>query len=88
MARIEVQQAPQKKLSKREMYAMVCYYYPQYNLQEASKLTARDIVLLLKTATRVDGMKYHTLTQIVAAPYSHRGKNVASLLSRFKKMSS
>ena len=32
--------------SKRELWATVCYHYPQYTLQEASKLSVRDIKML------------------------------------------
>ena len=39
-----------KKPSNRETWARVCYYYPQYTLESASKLPIRDLRLLLKIA--------------------------------------
>ena len=40
--------------SKRELWATVCYYYPQYDLQSASQLPVRDIKLLLKVAEKLN----------------------------------
>lgn len=88
MAEIRVQKVTPdyKKLDKRELYATVCYYYPQYTLQEVQALPGRDVQLLLNIASRVEAQQMYSLTQIAAAPHSHKGKGVTSLLEHFKKV--
>ncbi len=88
MARVKVQQAASDKsgVSKRELYATVCYYYPQYKLSEVQSLPARDIQLLLKTAKRLEASQNYNLTQIVASPHSKKGAGVKKLLEHFQKM--
>ena len=72
-------------LSKREVYATVCFYYPQYKLSEVQSLPARDIQLLLKTARKLEASQNYNLTQIVAAPHSKKGAGVKKLLEHFQK---
>jgi vancomycin permeability regulator SanA len=88
MARVKIQQATasQKGLSKREIYAMVCFYYPQYKLSEVQNLPARDIQLLLKTAKKLEASQNYNLTQIAAAPHSKKGAGVKKLLEHFQKV--
>ena len=74
-----------KKLTNREMWAMVCYYYPQYTLKEASQLSIRDIKLLLRIADKMDSQKMFNLTQIAAAPHTKKGSGVKTLSEHFKK---
>ena len=71
------------KLKNRELWATICYYYPQYTLQEASKLTVRDIKLLLKTAEKIEANKMYNLTQIAAAPHTKKGLGVKELTEYF-----
>lgn len=73
--------------NKREIYAEVAYYYPQYTLEEVSKLPARDITLLLRIAHRQEAMKMFNLTQIVASPHTKKGQGVKKLSDYFKKES-
>lgn len=75
-----------KKLTKREQWAKICYYYPQYTLQEASKLSLRDIKLLLKTADREIAEKYFNLVQIASAPHTEKGKGVGDLTEHYQKI--
>lgn len=88
MAEIRVAKVTEdvKKSSKRELYAMVAYYYPQYTLKQASKLTARDTFLLLKVANKVEAMRNLNMTQIVAAPHSKKGNLVNQLIQHFNKI--
>lgn len=72
--------------SKRELYAEVCYFYPQYTLEQVSKLPARDINLLLKVAKKQEAVKMFNLTQIVAAPHTKKGKGVDTLTKHFKEI--
>lgn len=81
-----IRQQSTKKLSKREQWALICYYYPQYNLQTASKLPLRDIKLLLKTVEREQAEKYFNLIQIAAAPHTEKGKGVKDLTDHYQKI--
>lgn len=85
MAVIEVEKVPKKELSKRSLYARVCYFYPQYDLQRASKLPQRDILLLLKTAEHIEAVRMLNLTQISAAPHTKKGAGVKKLTDHFKR---
>lgn len=87
MARVEVEKVPQKKgMTRREYYATVCYYYPQYKLKEAAQMPARDLKLLLNTAYKIEAIKMINLTQIAAAPQSEKGRGVKKLIEHFKKV--
>lgn len=70
----------------REIWATVAYYYPQYTLKEASKLPARDIKLLIKTAKKLEAQKMFNLTQIAAAPHTKKGEGVKKLSEHFKRL--
>lgn len=74
-----------KKLTKREMWATVAYHYPQYTLKDASKLSARDIKLLLRVANKIKAQDKYDLTQIAAAPHTKKGSGVKKLTEFFKK---
>lgn len=73
--------------NNRRLWATVCYYYPQYTLEEARKLTIRDIRLLLGTAKRMEAQKMLMLTQIAAAPHTKNGKGVKQLTKHFQNES-
>lgn len=79
-------QSVDKKLTKRELYATVCYFYPQYTLQQAAQLPARDLVLLLKVAQKQQASYLYNLTLISQAPHSKKQANVRKLLDHFKKV--
>lgn len=86
MADIQVARVEPKKLSKRELYAQVCYHYPQYTLKEVEKMPYRDVALLLKVANKVEAMRLVNLTQIAAAPHTKNGTGVKKLTEHFKKV--
>lgn len=88
MAVVEVQKIKQKtnSTSKRELYAMISFYYPQYTLKEAAKLTSRDSGLLIKTAQRIEAQKMYNLTQIVASPHTKNASGVSKILDHFKRL--
>lgn len=73
------------KISNRELWATVCYYYPQYTLEEAKRLSVRDIKLLLKIAEKKEAEKYLQLVQIVASPHTKKGQGVKQLTNYYKK---
>lgn len=70
---------------KREIYAEVAYYYPQYTLEEVASLPARDVTLLLNTARRLKATEMFNLVQIVASPHTKKGQGVKKLSDYFKK---
>ena len=91
MARIEIQKPEHTSTSsdgKRELYATVCYFYPQYTLKEVQNLPARDIHLLINIAQKYKSMDMYNLTNIAAAPHSKNGKSVKKLADHFKKIAS
>ena len=86
--RVKAQPIPQqtKDISKRELWATVCYHYPQYTLEQASKLSIRDIRLLLRVANKIDASNKHDLVQIVAAPHTKKGSGVKKLTEHYRKL--
>lgn len=86
MAEIEVQKVPDKKASKRELYARVCYFYPQYKLDDVQNMPNRDVTLLLKVANQIEALRMLNLTQISAAPHTKKGAGVKRLTTHFKKV--
>ena len=86
MAKIEVAKIPQKDVKKRNLYARVCYFYPQYRLEDVAKMPNRDVVLLLKTAEQVEALRMLNLTQIAAAPHTKKGSGVQKLSNHFKRI--
>ena len=87
MARVVAKKIPvaSGRLQKRELYAQVCYYYPQYTLKGVARLPYRDVLLLLKTAHRIEATRNYNLTAIAAAPHSKKQINVKKLLEHFEK---
>lgn len=75
-----------KRLSPRELWAMVCFFYPQYTLESASILPMRDINLLLKVANKENAKKYVQLTKIATAPHTEKGKGVETLMQEYKEI--
>lgn len=75
-----------KRISKRKIYAKVCYYYPRYSLKDVEAMPARDINLLLKTAQEEQAGLLYNLTLIVQSPHTKRQANVKKLLDHFKKI--
>lgn len=74
-----------KKATRRELYAQVCLYYPQYTLKEASLLPARDLYLLIGEAYKREALRNYNMMQIVAAPHSKKGEAIGKLLDHFKE---
>ncbi len=69
---------------KRVTYAEVCYFYPQYTLEEVQALPLRDVSLLLKVARKQEAKKMYELLQIVSAPHTKKGQGVKQLEKYFK----
>lgn len=91
---VEVQSVHQAKLEStnpalgenRTLYATVAYHYPQYTLEDVENMPYRDIVLLLRTAEKIEAGRMYNLTMIASAPKSKDGKGVKSLMEHFRKI--
>lgn len=68
----------------QQTLATLCYYYPQYTYAAARKLPHKRVLLLIKTAQKMEAQRYYNLTQIAAAPHTERGKGVQDLLDLFE----
>lgn len=88
MARVRAKQVPTQAVSvnKREMFATLCYYFPQYTLKDAAEMPFKNVQLLLKTAKRIEAERMYNLTQIAAAPHTKKMVSVKKLSEHFKKM--
>lgn len=67
-----------------KILATLCYYYPQYTLQQARKLPYKHVKLMLDVALEQKNIDFIRLTQIAAAPHTKNGKGVGELLKLFK----
>ena len=87
---VKVQQIPSKKREKadgnRELFATVAYHYPQYTLEDISKLPYRDVALLMRVAERIKAEEYFTITQVVASQHTEKLKGIKQLLEHFKEI--
>lgn len=83
MATVQVAKIDTPKITKRELYANVCYHYG-YKLDYVQSLPARDLYLLYKMANRIESAKMYALTNIAAAPHSKKGQSVRKLLDYYK----
>ncbi len=84
--KVQSTKAARDKLKPEELYAQVCYHYPQYTLETAAQLSYRRIHLLLKTVAKIQAAQNYNLTQIAAAPHTKRGSGVKKLTEYFKKI--
>lgn len=72
--------------SNRKIYALVCYFYPQYKLEDVEQMPARDVNLLIKTAHQQKATEYINHVQIAAAPHSKDGASIKKLIDQYKKI--
>lgn len=87
MAKVKVAKVPGRHgTTKRELYATICYHYPQYKLKEVEKLPARDLSLLMKVAQKIEATRMLNITQAMAAPHTKNGSGVKKLIDHFKKI--
>lgn len=88
MVRIEVAkiQKPKIKAKSSNLLAALCFYYPQYTLQEARKLPYKHVQLLLDEMNRIKANDYFNLLQISAAPHTERGKGVKDLSKHYQEI--
>ena len=69
-----------------DLITRVCYFYPQYTLDEAEKLTDSQVTALLVQAERQRAIDLYNYTLIAAAPHSKKGKLVDKLIKQYRKI--
>ena len=69
-----------------DLLTRVCYFYPQYTLEDAERLTDQQVMALLLQAEKQKAIEYYNLTMISAAPHSKNGKLVGTLIKQYKKI--
>ncbi len=69
-----------------DLITRVCYFYPQYTLETAEKLTDSQVTALLLQAEKQRAIELYNLTLISAAPHSKKGKMVEKLIKQYKKV--
>lgn len=69
-----------------DLITRVCYFYPQYTLEEAEKLTNSQVVALLLQAEKQRAINFYNMTLIAAAPHTKKGKLVDKLIKQYRKI--
>ena len=69
-----------------DLITRVCYFYPQYTLETAEKLTNAQVTALLLQAEKQRAIEFYNQVLIAAAPHSKKGKLVDKLLKNYKKV--
>lgn len=69
-----------------DLLTRVCYFYPQYDLEAAEKLTDSQVTALLVQAEKQRAIDFYNMTLIAAAPHSKKGKMVDKLIKQYKKI--
>lgn len=80
------QPAPGKLTGTLEELTRLCYFYPQYTLQEARRLPYKHVAALLNQAQRQEAIKYYQLTLIANSPGSKNNKAAKDLINNYKKI--
>ena len=69
-----------------DLITRVCYFYPQYTLETAQKLTNSQVTALLLQAEKQRAIELYNYTLIAAAPHSKKGQMVSKLMKQYKKV--
>lgn len=69
-----------------DLITRVCYFYPQYTLETAQKLTNSQVTALLLQAEKQRAIEYYNQVLIAAAPHSKKGKLVEKLIKEYRKI--
>lgn len=64
----------------------VCYFYPQYTIEQAEQLADSQVQALLLQAEKQRAINLYNMTLIAAAPYSKKGKLVKDLSKKYKEI--
>lgn len=69
-----------------DLITRVCYFYPQYTIETAEKLTNSQVTALLLQAEKQRAIEYYNHVLIAAAPHSKKGKLVEKLIKEYRKI--
>lgn len=69
-----------------DLITRVCYFYPQYTLETAQKLTNSQVTALLLQAEKQRAIEFYNHVLIAAAPHSKKGKLVEKLIKQYRKI--
>lgn len=69
-----------------DLITRVCYFYPQYTLETAQKLTNSEVTALLLQAEKQRAIEFYNHVLIAAAPHSKKGKLVDTLIKQYRKI--
>lgn len=69
-----------------DLLTRVCYFYPQYTLEDAERLTNSQVTALLVQAEKQRAIEFYNLTLIAAAPYTKNGELVEKLTSQYREI--
>jgi len=69
-----------------DLITRVCYFYPQYTLETAEKLTNSQVTALLLQAEKQRAIEFYNHVLIAAAPHSKKGKLVEKLIKEYRKI--
>lgn len=69
-----------------DLLTRVCYFYPQYTLEDADRLTSQQVNALLAQAEKQRAIDLYNHTLINAAPHSKKGKLIKELVREYKKV--
>lgn len=69
-----------------DLITRVCYFYPQYDLVAAQKLTNAQVNALLLQAEKQRAIEFYNHVLIAAAPHSKKGKLVEKLIKQYRKI--
>lgn len=92
MAKISVKSAggignKKERLSNRQVFARVAYYYPAYTLKDLQELPSRDVLLMLKEGEKMHARNMHDFMQIIAAPKQKNAKEaINKILNYYQKI--
>lgn len=82
---VKAKPLPKEKVDALSLFAELCYHYPQYRMIDRRRLPHKHVLLLLKTARKIEAQRMYNLTNIVAAPHTKKGSGVKQLLSHFRE---
>lgn len=69
-----------------DLITRVCYFYPQYDLESAQKLTNSQVTALLLQAEKQRAIEFYNHVLIAAAPHSKKGKLIDKLIKQYRKI--
>lgn len=81
-----VEDDPDSDADVVDLITRVCYFYPQYTIETAEKLTNSQVTALLLQAEKQRAIEYYNHVLIAAAPHSKKGKLVEKLIKEYRKI--